>query len=449
MNSTDYQNRLEFIGIDNNVRATLRELASMMDGPLEESLDRFYATMSRSPEVAPFFSDDQHRSHAKSKQKAHWENILSGDYNDRYFQSVERIGNVHSEIGLEPHFYIAGYASIAAHLLKSAVKQSVSSGLFSRADPNAADTYIEALVKAVFFDMDLAIGTYLNAANAKVQQSRDEIATTFEGGVASIIENLNATSEQLDQASQMVDSVVDSAKSEATAAAAGAEEASANVKSVAVAAEQMEASSKEIAAQITGTTHTTTNAVNQVASAAATMEQLRAAADQIGTVVNLIQDIAEQTNLLALNATIESARAGEAGKGFAVVASEVKALAGQTGKATEQIADQIREVQSATVTAADAIEAIQATIEGVSEASVAINAAVEEQATVIQEIARNTAEAASGNADSARAASALDGSMQQAGSAIGKVSEGAKGVRAGMGALNERVAEFLQAARAI
>ena len=132
-----------------------------------------------------------------------------------------------------------------------------------------------------------------------------------------------------------------------------------------------------------------------------------------------------------------------------MVASEVKALAGQTGKATEQIADQIREVQSATVTAADAIEAIQATIEGVSEASVAINAAVEEQATVIQEIARNTAEAASGNADSARAASALDGSMQQAGSAIGKVSEGAKGVRAGMGALNERVAEFLQAARAI
>ena len=62
----------------------------------------------------------------------------------------------------------------------------------------------------------------------------------------------------------------------------------------------------------------------------------------------LINDIASQTNLLALNATIEAARAGDAGKGFAVVASEVKSLATQTGKATEEIASQISEIQDAT-----------------------------------------------------------------------------------------------------
>ena len=92
------------------------------------------------------------------------------------------------------------------------------------------------------------------------------------------------------------------------------------------------------------------------------MSELGSAATRIGEVVGLIQAIAGQTNLLALNATIEAARAGEAGRGFAVVASEVKSLAGQTAKATEEIADQIGAIQSAAADAAQAIEQVNAII---------------------------------------------------------------------------------------
>jgi methyl-accepting chemotaxis protein len=129
----------------------------------------------------------------------------------------------------------------------------------------------------------------------------------------------------------------------------------------------------------------------------AEIESLAAATQRIDGVLTLIQAIAEQTNLLALNATIEAARAGDAGRGFAVVAHEVKALAGQTAKATDEIGQNVGSIQTSTRNAVDAVREIGTAVHGINNITSAIASAVGQQDAATREISVNAQSAADGN----------------------------------------------------
>lgn len=167
-----------------------------------------------------------------------------------------------------------------------------------------------------------------------------------------------------------------------------------NVSNVASASEEMLASIKEIAGQIAKSSEKSKEAVEQTKKAGSSINELKVLSDKIGEISKLIQNIAEQTNLLALNATIEAARAGDAGKGFAVVASEVKALASQTGRATEEIETQISSIQAATDEAVKTISSVTGIVSQVNEVATSVAAAMEEQSVAIADITRNTQSAA-------------------------------------------------------
>lgn len=172
------------------------------------------------------------------------------------------------------------------------------------------------------------------------------------------------------------------------------QEISTNVTSVAAAAEQMQASIREISKSANDSAKVARGAVEMAESANGSMKKLENSSLKIDQVIKVINSIAQQTNLLALNATIEAARAGEAGKGFAVVANEVKELAKQTAQATEEIGHTIEEIQSGTKDAATALTQFGKIIGQINDISNSIASAVEEQTVTTNEIGRSVSEAA-------------------------------------------------------
>lgn len=231
-------------------------------------------------------------------------------------------------------------------------------------------------------------------------------------------------------------------QAEFLAKAAG--EASANAQSVAAATEEFTASINEIAGQMSRVANGAEDAVLTVGEAVNVMSSLTKAAEKIGSVVTLISKIAGQTNLLALNATIEAARAGDAGKGFAVVASEVKGLAGQTGKATEEITMQVNSIREVVAEAQAAISAISEKVRAIGESSVAVSAAIEEQRAVTVEISRSIAVVSSATADVANAVNVVTASARESNELTGRVSNGATMLADKAGEMRQQIDTLLQ-----
>ena len=290
----------------------------------------------------------------------------------------------------------------------------------------------------------------LSAKRAEEEKRRtmQKVADDFEASVKSVVEMVSQTAGKMQTTAKSMTSAADQTQQQATSAASASEEASSNVQTVAAATEELSSSIEEIGRQVSRSLDTATKAVGTARETNLKVEGLVEAAQKIGAVVKLIQDIAEQTNLLALNATIEAARAGEAGKGFAVVAGEVKSLATQTAKATEEISQQIGEIQGATTDAASAIRTIAETVEQINEIAGNISAAVEEQGAATQEIARNVQQASAGTKQVAGNVTAVSKTAAETGTSANEVLEAAGQLAQQSDSLRREVDQFIAQIRA-
>ena len=247
-----------------------------------------------------------------------------------------------------------------------------------------------------------SLAKWFNLFVDKLQEVIRNISTNSSSLNTSSGDLLNISEKMSDGAHQM------SAKSDSVAAAA--EEMSTNMASVATAvaqfsthigtvstaAEEMTATINEIAENTEKTRSTSHQTVTRTETAAQRIRLLSQSAQDIGNVVETINEISEQTNLLALNATIEAARAGEAGKGFSVVAAEIKNLAQQTAEATLEITKKIDNIQRSTTETVSEIEQITTAITDVNHMVDDVASSVGEQSTTTREISDNVSQAAIG-----------------------------------------------------
>ncbi|MFN3481843.1 methyl-accepting chemotaxis protein [Rhabdaerophilum calidifontis] len=285
-------------------------------------------------------------------------------------------------------------------------------------------------------------------AEMRRKASMATLAEEFEGKVGRVVETVTSSVDALQRAAEAMSREAGDATGQATAVAAASEEATENVRMVASATGDLATAMNAVGAQVASASERMRAAAEAAQRTNANVEALGSAAESISSVAKVISDIAGQTNLLALNATIEAARAGEAGRGFAVVAQEVKALAAQTGRATEEIAGQISAIQAASTGAIEAIRAIARTIGEVAALSETIGDAIGRQMETTGMIAGNVDEAARGTIEVSKNISHVSVAIGNSASLVSEVLLSARHLGQEGEALRGAISGFLDSIRA-
>jgi len=280
-------------------------------------------------------------------------------------------------------------------------------------------------------------GRLMAAMGNMVLNLRDIVSQTsnISASIASSSTQLHATSEKIANGAEQVACQTQTVATASVEMSATSNDIAQNCHAAARSSQQASSAAESGAKVVAQTVEVMNRIADRVNATSRTVESLGARSDQIGAIVGTIEDIADQTNLLALNAAIEAARAGEQGRGFAVVADEVRALAERTTKATREISEMIKAIQSETKGAVSAMEegvrevqqgteeaaksgsALQEILDQINTVSLQVNqiaTAAEEQTATISEITGNINQisdivqrSAQGSQDSSLAAAQL------------------------------------------
>jgi methyl-accepting chemotaxis protein len=441
--------RLDFIGLDDQARGVLRDLGPTIRANVGAALEEFYKKVRSTPETARFFRSPEHLAGAKARQEEHWGVVGTANYDDKYVEGVQAVGRAHARIGLEPRWYIGGYALLLEQLVHAVMIQRWPSR-FGRGGSEKLAQEVGVVVKAALLDMDYSISIYLDilseqrdqaeATRVKAEEEQTQALAILTGALARLAKgdlefhlpddmpvnfrqvakdynsSVTTLAETLSIARSAGEEILKSTSSIAEATgnlahrteqqAAGLEESTAALHELSGSVSSAAEGAQKAANVVRVTLSEAQSSGEVVTRAVDAMGAIEKSSDAISKIIGVIDEIAFQTNLLALNAGVEAARAGEAGRGFAVVAQEVRELA-------QRCANAAREIKGLISQSSDQVQSGVGLVNSAGDALQNITIRIEEINTIVGKIALAAADQSGGLKEVSTAVGSMDSITQQ------------------------------------